>query len=712
MKNDRGKDIDPDLVINQLLSQDQSAKHGAGQLNIKHIRERFFSALKEISHLEKALEEKNTQLAIAARERDRLIHALNKVFEEKKKLHERVADFDVLRNMEIAEFKQSAEKIVDQLNRIHEEKYELLEDIFEKDRAIDDLKKANKKKERQIEELQANMDTAFETLKGSESRYKELEANYKVIEQEKDNLREKLNAAIDQQETGVSEEAEEYKRLLEISTSEKEAVERQLSGMREQMASDIAGYQTTIEKLSAKKDELSLNLTELNKKLSTMIYDLTQKAEKEAEYFDKVKKLNSVIVDMKIIIAEKIDENTSLKDEISSLNSLLDEKGKEEERVNAGKANLEKDLQLKGQEIEDLKSQYDADIKRVASEMEISTAEKAELETGIKGIKEELERHKKSLDIANTEKETIEGQLKEAMEKISSLEDKNNDYLSELSSKDYLISELKMQRAGDIEGYQTTIEKLTAEKDEIERRLSETLKDKDDELNLKLTETNKELILLKEENEALKGKLSSIAAHDLTHKTEAEAEARNKIDELNKAITDLRATAAGVPEKSKFYLFSGLAVCIFVIAGLWLFNIIETKRFDAEMSKLNKQKIELQQKIMPPPLMPAAISVGEEILDAMEKSPKWTSAISEILAVVPEDVSLSSIESSEIRRGEKEDKGIKQVDIKGFSTTELGIADLVSALKASHFFYDVEMVSSQKGEKDIAFELKTRLKKT
>lgn len=712
MKNDRGKDIDPDLVINQLLSQDQSAKHGAGQLNIKHIRERFFSALKEISHLEKALEEKNTQLAIAARERDRLIHALNKAFEEKKKLHERVADFDVLRNMEIAEFKQSAEKIVDQLNRIHEEKYELLEDIFEKDSAIDDLKKANKKKERQIEELQANMDTAFETLKGSESRYKELEANYKVIEQEKDNLREKLNAAIDQQETGVSEEAEEYKRLLEISIPEKEAVERQLSGMREQMASDIAGYQTTIEKLSAKKDELSLNLTELNKKLSTMIYDLTQKAEKEAEYFDKVKKLNSVIVDMKIIIAEKIDENTSLKDEISSLNSLLDEKGKEEERVNAGKANLEKDLQLKGQEIEDLKSQYDADIKRVASEMERSTAEKAELETGIKGIKEELERHKKSLDIANTEKETIEGQLKEAMEKISSLEDKNNDYLSELSSKDYLISELKMQRAGDIEGYQTTIEKLTAEKDEIERRLSETLKDKDDELNLKLTETNKELILLKEENEALKGKLSSIAAHDLTHKAEAEAEARNKIDELNKAITDLRATAAGVPEKSKFYLFSGLAVCIFVIAGLWLFNIIETKRFDAEMSKLNKQKIELQQKIMPPPLMPAAISVGEEILDAMEKSPKWTSAISEILAVVPEDVRLSSIESSEIRSGEKEDKGIKQVDIKGFSTTELGIADLVSALKASHFFYDVEMVSSQKGEKDIAFELKTRLKKT
>ena len=52
------------------------------------------------------------------------------------------------------------------------------------------------------------------------------------------------------------------------------------------------------------------------------------------------------------------------------------------------------------------------------------------------------------------------------------------------------------------------------------------------------------------------------------------------------------------------------------------------------------------------------------------------------------------------------------MSIKGFSSTQLGVANLISSLEASDFFYEVEIVFSQKGEKDISFELRTRLKWT
>lgn len=163
----------------------------------------------------------------------------------------------------------------------------------------------------------------------------------------------------------------------------------------------------------------------------------------------------------------------------------------------------------------------------------------------------------------------------------------------------------------------------------------------------------------------------------------------------------------GAPKrKGKFYyLFLGLTAYIIVMIGLWFFKIIEAKRFDAEITRLNKQKIEMQQKILPPPPpLPVVPSVDKEILSALERAPRWSRIISDISIITPKEVWLSSIES-------KEEKGIKRMNIKGFSTTQLGVADLISALETSQHFYDVEIVFAQKGEKDISFELKAKVRR-
>lgn len=173
---------------------------------------------------------------------------------------------------------------------------------------------------------------------------------------------------------------------------------------------------------------------------------------------------------------------------------------------------------------------------------------------------------------------------------------------------------------------------------------------------------------------------------------------------LNLFPAAVKAGAAG--RKGRFYyLLAGLSVYIVVILGLWLVNIIDARKLGAEMDRLNKQKAELQQKIKPQ--LPVAVSpsllVDKEILIAMEKAPRWSQTLSAISVIVPQDVWLSSIES-------RDEKGGRGMNIKGFSTMQLGVANLISALESSHYFYDVEIVFVQKGAKDISFELKAKMR--
>ncbi|MDP3259712.1 MAG: hypothetical protein Q8M34_03885, partial [Thermodesulfovibrionales bacterium] len=94
---------------------------------------------------------------------------------------------------------------------------------------------------------------------------------------------------------------------------------------------------------------------------------------------------------------------------------------------------------------------------------------------------------------------------------------------------------------------------------------------------------------------------------------------------LNLLQVEVKA-GAHAREGKFYYLLAGLSVYIVVIMGLYLLNVINAKKLGAEMDKLNKQKIELQQQIKPLPAVTVAPSllVDKEILIAMEKAPKWS----------------------------------------------------------------------------------------
>ena len=252
------EDITPESLINRLQTQEMSgarSKHGQGAvpLNTEIIRERFLNALKEIAHLEKALEDKNTALASTAEEKDRLFHALNKAFEDKKKLQDRIADIDIVRNMEIVDFKTGLDKLRDERDFLLKEKDELIEDLYKRDRTIDELKYTIEKKGLQLQEIQADMDTALEAMRKTELKCKELETRYKAVEQRQ------------------------------------------------------SGFVETSHRVESPAPLIFNNLP--------------QDTEAEPEHSNKIEYLNNTLAALKTEIDEKADENTSLRNEISLIQS-------------------------------------------------------------------------------------------------------------------------------------------------------------------------------------------------------------------------------------------------------------------------------------------------------------------------------------------------------------------------------------------------------
>jgi chromosome segregation ATPase len=451
--------MEPDFLIDR-LTQDISGK---GHLDIKNIRERFLNALKDIERLEKMLEEKNTMLAVSAKEKDRLIHAVNKAFEDKKRLHDRLADFDVLRNMEIAELKQGIEKIAIEKDHLLKESETLLEDLFKRDKTIDELRAEIERKVIQLKDTQNDLLTAIEAMRKTESKYKEIEAKYRAIEQERDNLKERLDALM-----GIQ-------KLEGLSFSERQVNKEDFKPEDK----NIVEQQSIIERLSAEISELNIKLINSNKEAAELKQEKIEIEDINSDLEHRMNELKDIISGLKVTIETETNKNTSLKNEMTAVISLLDEKDKEKDNLNNKIIGLERDLQLKGEDISTLRTLYDADTKKFLSGIEKLTVEKAEISRDLEEIKEELESHKKSIGVSIAEKEAVETRLSEALGRIGSLEAKNAEYLRELSSKSEIFSELRQQIESDVLKYQADIEKLTAERDE---------------LNIKLTDVNKKAV--------------------------------------------------------------------------------------------------------------------------------------------------------------------------------------------------------------------------
>lgn len=165
-------------------------------------------------------------------------------------------------------------------------------------------------------------------------------------------------------------------------------------------------------------------------------------------------------------------------------------------------------------------------------------------------------------------------------------------------------------------------------------------------------------------------------------------------------------SAIQAPPKGRlYYVIISVFLYLVVISGLWLLNAGQYRNIQAEIQTLSRIRSELQASIAaaPKPAADVAIPVEKEILNKLERTPQWSRIISEISVIVPEDVRLSSIEANQDN---------EHIGFKGYSVTQMGIASFIASLEKSNLLKNVEIVYSQKGDKEVSFELKAKLKWT
>ncbi|MDO9289565.1 MAG: hypothetical protein Q7T83_12355 [Thermodesulfovibrionales bacterium] len=346
--------MDPESSLNNLQSQqarEQSPqKDDTGHPDIKVIKERFLNALKEIARLERIIEEKNTQLAVTAEEKDRLLHSLDKAFEKERQLHDKIADLDILRNVELLEAREEVKLLTNEINRLNKESGSLIEEVFKKDKIIEELRHIPEGKEPEHGVAETKLYPSGEDMEG---RYKDL-AGYKAIEKERDGLKEKLIMATSDLAKKAEIASEHLNRLEEFKKT--------ISGLTMKMDEKIKENSSIKNEISEFSPLLDENKKGVNKSINDLEETLQlKKQEMEALkslYDADTKRLESEI---ERLSAEKSGFEKTIRDMESRNNEYLGE------------------LSSKDKLISELKEQMDKDISWYPAEMEKPEAEKEAL---------------------------------------------------------------------------------------------------------------------------------------------------------------------------------------------------------------------------------------------------------------------------------------------------------------------------------------------
>jgi hypothetical protein len=173
---------------------------------------------------------------------------------------------------------------------------------------------------------------------------------------------------------------------------------------------------------------------------------------------------------------------------------------------------------------------------------------------------------------------------------------------------------------------------------------------------------------------------------------------------LNLLPPEAKPGALKIIGTKSFYMLLIVVVCSGFIVALSLLNTGKIKKLDVEINALNERKAGLEKELGAFGEKPS-LTADSEILSALRKAPPWDGILGELSLIVPDDTWLTLIES-------REEKGGIYMSIKGSSLAHLGVSKLISGLEASRYFSDVDIVFSQKGPKNIIFELKTKLRWT
>ena len=453
-------------LINELRSLIESdMTYSKEELN-RRVKDLLFRVLIELRRLEETTRDKSNLIERHANERKNLIKKLNEAAKGEQKAYERLADLDITRHAYVAELGQEMEKLKAEKEKLIAKENEIINGAFKNDKAIEELKREVEKKNLQLKEMQEDLNSALQTYRESESKFKLLENELKAIR----------NSNMDSVERNYREEIiEEGIAMLDnLEKDSDEKVRRDSEGIISSKNNEIAALKEQADMFSFGKNELSRKLEDVNRdfaivksdnkklleKLSELKNELDAlKAEKDSE-IQKVKEHEKDIIFGKgslINEFENVQEELSLlKDEKDKLYGKLSDVMEELDRVKNEKTEqasaFRHDIESMRVEVKHVKEELDAkeaDFKKtIEAKEENERRNKDAIEhlsgetRSLKPLNEELEKKLVKAINENTEKEKI----------INSLEEKNREHLNTITSMELELSGLKSQKDAEITG--------------------------------------------------------------------------------------------------------------------------------------------------------------------------------------------------------------------------------------------------------------------
>ncbi|NQX83784.1 MAG: hypothetical protein HRS57_01150 [Mycoplasmataceae bacterium] len=354
----------------------------------------------------------------------------------------------------------------------------------------------------------------------------------------------------------------EYNKQLEELRSKKEdsslTIEKELSNLKKEHKDTIESNKKNILELENKNIQLEKNL---NKEIQNLKIEYNKLSDESARKVDEandinkeyIEKLDNLKKELKLVKLEKVDlmENTVsrssydlLKEDIEELNSKINKENNnfvEFEKINK---ELEDDLEIKLNEISDLKSvnkKLSTEIKSLKSnlkkeknvsssnenELDKNSKKYAELELELKNLKEENKATLNKLKKANSlvdENEEIKSEVKELKEKnkeISKKLEASNLEVKKWTEKFDTSESEQIDAKSEFHGLKEALDTATKELSEV---------------NLRNLELNEELFILKKElplNNELSDANKSLTETSNNYKIEI-----NRLKEKNKEILE------------------------------------------------------------------------------------------------------------------------------------------------------------------------------
>lgn len=335
------------------------------------------------------------------------------------------------------------------------------------------------------------------------------------VEEEKKILTQKLTEALNENKT-LHERLAEIDINLNIETTELKREIENITGERDDLLKENEGLLSDLSTKDLKIEELrrtwqieQLMLKEANRYLSvasermkewenlkpqleTIKGEKAALAEEKDKREEEIQTLSKGIEDLKTSLDEKSKENFSLKESLSDLNSILSKK--DEEFACLMRAELEKVLTTKDEEIERLKELHESALKALSDEREGILGKK---DGEIESLSVDINILKEQNDQLSREKSELEREIVESRISAKSIEDillEKENFIKELEDRFSRVSEL------EYEGKEEFSAKLK-EANEKSVSLEDSIREKDhalSEVGEKLKDASERLILFED----------------------------------------------------------------------------------------------------------------------------------------------------------------------------------------------------------------------